>query len=577
MRRLLPVIGVLLVQAALLTAASGLSLAADTPGADYDSLFAQIDEARRQTDWPAVAALLERALQLNPTVARHWWELGLAREHARQYDAAIEAFERAHQLGGGFSWDPVFFVASGDALFHVAICQAALGRNDEAIAAAQRALDAGLRNPRRLITDSRLAALKNDERLRELAGAIPAGLSREEGLRADLKFLVREMYRLHFDPHHVNPPAKFQEEISRFEADIPTLSEHQAIVRFQRLLGLLGDGHTGLWLKSARVAPVRFFWFDEGLHVVAAERDNESLLGARLIRFGDKPIAEVIAAFEPIVSRDNEMNFKAGLCGLLRVAQFHCGLGLQTGISAVEFTVALPAGGEKTVRLATQLQRDYEDENWTSLPPGAGPLPLSRTHPDEMLWFEPTAAGRVVYAAINGMGNEQGETFTDFTTKLFGHVDQHPEVERLILDFRRNGGGNTFLNRPLIDALCRSRLNRPGGLIVMIGRATFSAAQNTVTEIDRRTAAVFVGEPTGSRPNFIGERVPFNLPYTGHRVSISDLLWVTSCPYDRRMWIEPHLYFPPTLADYLARRDSALEAAIGWQAPPERKIAPVLQ
>ena len=45
----------------------------------------------------------------------------------------------------------------------------------------------------------------------------------------------------------------------------------------------------------------------------------------------------------------------------------------------------------------------------------------------------------------------------------------------------------------------------PGHLFVIIGRRTFSAAQNTVNMIEKNTNATFVGEPTGSRPNFVGE------------------------------------------------------------------------
>lgn len=33
------------------------------------------------------------------------------------------------------------------------------------------------------------------------------------------------------------------------------------------------------------------------------------------------------------------------------------------------------------------------------------------------------------------------------------------------------------------------------------------------------------GEPTGSRPSFIGETVPFELPSSKVRVNVSDLHW----------------------------------------------------
>ena len=80
---------------------------------------------------------------------------------------------------------------------------------------------------------------------------------------------------------------------------------------------------------------------------------------------------------------------------------------------------------------------------------------------------------------------------------------------------------------------------------MIIGRGTFSAAQNTATAIERETNAIFVGEPSGSRPNFIGETIPFTLPYSKAIVNVADLYWQTSWPMDHRPWIAPELYAPP--------------------------------
>lgn len=71
-------------------------------------------------------------------------------------------------------------------------------------------------------------------------------------------------------------------------------------------------------------------------------------------------------------------------------------------------------------------------------------------------------------------------------------------------------------------------------VFVVIGRHTFSAAQNTATLLDRHTDAVFVGEPSGSRPNFVGETAPFVLPCSGVRANVSDVYWQTSWPYGDR-------------------------------------------
>lgn len=559
------------------------AVAADLVPTDYPRLVAEARAQTRRQDWPEVARLLAQAVELNPAEAQTWFELGLARARARQFAEAIPAFERAHALGGGFSWEPLSVVGRAEALLHAAGCEAQLGHRDAALARVEQALAAGLRRPARLLVDAKLQPLRGDPRLRELAGALDRqGLSREAGYRADLAFLAREVFRLHPAPYRFTSREEFDREIAALDSELPQLGDEAAATRFQRLLVRLGDGHTGLWLREAHVAPVRLFHFEEGVFITHTRPDRRRLIGSQVIEIGGRPVAEVLAAFEPIVARDNAMTIREVAPAMMNVADFHVGLGLQSDTSGLALTLELPqGGGRETLTIPTELRAENENgdaprREWATLAHAASEPRLARRHPDEILWFEPTAEGRVVYAAIRGMGADGQESFADFCQALFDYLADHPEVERLVLDFRLNGGGNTFLNRPLIRGLISSRLNRPGGLVVLIGRVTFSAAQNTVTEIERHTAALFLGEPTGSSPNFIGETVRFPLPYSRHLVSISDLSWGSSTPLDRRTWIEPDLYFPPRAADYLADRDPALEAALTWQpeATAETPVAP---
>jgi hypothetical protein len=126
---------------------------------------------------------------------------------------------------------------------------------------------------------------------------------------------------------------------------------------------------------------------------------------------------------------------------------------------------------------------------------------------------------------------------------------------------RWNGGGNNFLNRPLIQGLIRNeKINKRGKLFVIVGRNTFSAAMNGATEIEQQTNAIFVGEPTGSAPNFVGETIGFELPYSKVSGSISDLYWQKSVAMDYRTWIAPQIYAPPTFELFKANRDPAMEA-----------------
>ena len=170
----------------------------------------------------------------------------------------------------------------------------------------------------------------------------------------------------------------------------------------------------------------------------------------------------------------------------------------------------------------------------------------------------------MVYCQLNKILNARGQTFGEFVQRLFRFYDS-TRAEKLVIDMRWNNGGNTGLVMPLIDSIIRRPdLNRRGNLFVIIGRRTYSAAQNTSTYLERFCNPIFVGEPTGSSPNFVGEEEPLILPYSKTVINVSDLFWQSSWPTDRRNWIAPQLYTPPSFEYFRANRDPAMEAIVEY-------------
>ena len=91
-----------------------------------------------------------------------------------------------------------------------------------------------------------------------------------------------------------------------------------------------------------------------------------------------------------------------------------------------------------------------------------------------------------------------------------------------------------------------------------MGRETFSAAQNLLTDITKYTNAILVGEPSGSKPNHIGEAGWFKLPYSGLMGLISTQFHQTSKAEDHRKWIAPHIPVGLSSTEYFAGYDKAM-------------------
>ena len=176
-------------------------------------------------------------------------------------------------------------------------------------------------------------------------------------------------------------------------------------------------------------------------------------------------------------------------------------------------------------------------------------------------WFTRMPEVNAVYFQFNQVVNRVDEPLAEFAPKLLEAV-KDPAVKNLIVDARHNNGGNSYLYPPLLRIFAYFQESSPDRrLFYIVGRNTFSAAQNFSTNVERLTNAIFVGEPTGSSPRFTGEgAIWFELPYSRARASISNWYHQFTFWSDSRPWISPAVPVDLSSTEYFAGRDPALEA-----------------
>ena len=551
--------------------------------------FAQAQAKTSAKEWDAAAALWEKVVKQNPVEGRFWNKLATAYFNQKHYARAIENYKKVIELGGSSpasfyngnnpaivtseKTGELFNSSPTGASYNIACSYALLGDKEQALKWLEKSIDMGFPDLSHVQTDADLKALHDDSRFKELVGLSDTSkMSRAEGWRYDLQFLAREVKRKAYPTFLKTSGKEFDTAVKALHDSIPTLTDTQIALWMAKLMRMVGDGHTAFYWGAPESLPMQFYFFEEGLFIISADPKYKELLGAQVLKFGDRTTNEVAQAIEPLIPRDNQIWIKQVAPYRMRSLPLLNALGLISDAKKVSLTLRGLDGKDRVVALDADMTQPNiwntlpNPPTWVNLPQTlASPVPLYLKNMGTSYWFEYLPESKTVYFQFNLIRNDKKESLVDFSNRLFKFINE-TEVEKLVIDIRWNNGGNNSLLPPLVEGLVKNeKINRRGKLFVVIGRRVFSAAQNAATFFERHTNAMFVGEPTGSSPNYVGEEDSVKLPYSKIGINVSDFFWQSSYPHDKRTWIAPQIYTPPTFEAFRANRDLAMETILAYR------------
>jgi hypothetical protein len=299
---------------------------------------------------------------------------------------------------------------------------------------------------------------------------------------------------------------------------------------------------------------------------------NPNLIGQEVISIDGTPIDSVYAALTPYASADNRRHRQYMIEGhngrLLWFANPLRALGITDQIDRVPVRIRSKNGATKQVRVETM---PLESPEWIRF------LTSARTRPDvpTALQWSPASTQQdnnepnyrfsyrdstdLLYLDFNAVVNASPDwTIADLADSLHAIADSHP-LDKFVVDLRTNNGGSLSLAQPLVGLLSNHpKIDRRGALYVLISERTFSAAGLFATKLERKTKAIFAGQPSGFAPNIWGENTVTELPNSEIVALTSYAYHQSSLPDDPRVHLGPDLRVPFTSEQHFQNVDSTM-------------------
>src|SRR5712672_1967423 len=391
----------------------------------------------------------------------------------------------------------------------------------------------------------------------------------------DLRFMTKEMENTHKNLYHSISAKDFATMVQKLNAEIPSLTRAEVIVKMAQIVAAVGDGHTNIYpTRDPKIdfhtLPVEFTFFGDELYIRATQPEQRSLLGAKVLRIGSLSEEDAYAAAKTMIGHENEGGARYWAEYLLAMPEVLEALHVTSSVDDVPLILAT-VHGQVPVTLHSSAPVEimsgdisslfYRRPGWVDirdLYPGPDPLWIREIN----VPFHFEHAENVLYLQINTVSDTKDELLAHFAQRVHDEIIT-TKPDRVAIDLRQNRGGNNTLIVPLIRSIIQSEsIDRSGHLFGIIGPATFSAAQNLTDALEEYTNILFVGEPTGSRGNAYGDSRKIVLPNSGITVRVAIYFWQDWLPTDKRDATVPQIPAPLTFEAYSHKIDPALEAIV---------------
>ncbi|MFO8184277.1 MAG: hypothetical protein R6U39_08895 [Candidatus Aegiribacteria sp.] len=330
-------------------------------------------------------------------------------------------------------------------------------------------------------------------------------------------WILDSLPHLHLDLFMYEPRDSLESRLHYLAGRLDSLTDMETAMELTRALAFQRCSHTGIsfWDYSTRRFPLSVIWLEDGLFVTGIDDRYRDIVGSRLLTYGEAPAEEAAAAMAELFPATNEVAPRTSAERFMMLAECMEALGYIDSGRPASFRFLMHTGDTvnlqlDAVDLAYSGMVDIHDVESVELP-----IWLSSS---EHYWFRYLPGRKMLYCAYNACLLRDDYPMQDFVGDL-NETLLSEDVSHVVLDLRRNSGGNSLVAVPLIRWL--RRLSNEGGVSIslIVGRWTYSSGILNALDIADIPGVTVYGERTGGSPNHLGEVRSAHLPFSGMTVS----------------------------------------------------------
>lgn len=345
----------------------------------------------------------------------------------------------------------------------------------------------------------------------------------------------------------------FYDQIETIKKQSDELNDVEIILELSKLLTRVGDAHTAIAMNSScfTYLPFRFLYLNDGLFCFQSPSNYSELIGEVISEIDETDFVRIYQKYSEIIPHENEAKVKLGIENKLFCPEILEALDIISNKQS--FKVKTKNNLEiqiNTTAINSETTNYFSKKN----------LPQYLKNTNDNYWFESIPDKKTVYLQYNSCSEMNNYLFASYTKDVMKEVDEIG-AEKMVIDLRWNGGGNSSIMNPLLKAIKEHKnINQNGHLFVIIGKNTFSSALLNALDLKAQTNATLIGEATGGKPNHYGEVKTFELNKLDIKVQYSTKYFkrVDGDPAS----LDPDVSIPINSEDMILLKDPCLEYVI---------------